>query len=94
MKTKAVIGKILALTLVLGLMVATVAMAEDKTITGTVDVNDSDVIIISADDGNDYLVQGRGLSEMIGKTVKVTGTLEGEGDARSIKVMEMEEVGD
>jgi hypothetical protein len=94
MKTKSVIGKVLAITLVLGLLVVTGAVAGEMAITGTVDQNDSGMIIISADDGDDYLVKGQDLSGMIGKTVKVTGTLAEEGDAKSITVMELEEVED
>ncbi len=92
MKTKTIIGAIMALTLVLGFLFTTGVAAENKTITGMVDVNDSDMIIISADDGEDYLVKGRDLTEMIGKAVKVTGTLEEGGDAKTITVMEMEEI--
>ena len=94
MKTRTAMGKILALALVLGLLVATGAAAADQAITGTVDQNDSGMIIISADDGEDYLVKGKDLAGMIGKTVKVTGTLSEEGDAKSITVMQLEEVGD
>jgi len=92
MKTKTVIGKVLALVLVLGFLVASGALAADMAITGTVDQNDSGMIILSADDGEDYLVKGKDLTDMIGKTVKVTGTLAQEGDAKSITVMELEEV--
>ena len=93
MKTKFIVCKILALTLVFGLLAATGAVAEDNAvITGMVDVNASDMIIISADDGEDYLVIGRDLSEMIGKTIKVTGTLEEKDDGKSISIMEIEEI--
>jgi hypothetical protein len=92
MKTKTVIGRVLALVLVLGFLVASGALAADMAITGTVDQNDSGMIILSADDGEDYLVKGKDLTDMIGKTVKVTGTLAQEGDAKSITVMELEEV--
>jgi len=94
MKAKSVIGKILAITLVLGLLVATGAVAGETAITGTVDENDSGMIIISADDGDDYLVKGQDLSGMIGNTVKVTGTMAEEDDAKTITVMELEEVED
>ena len=50
------------------------------------------MIVISADDGEDYLVKGQDLSNMIGKTIKVTGTLEQGDDAKSITVMEIEEI--
>lgn len=93
MKTKSIICKILVLTLVFGFLAATGAVAEDKTtIIGMVDVNANDMIIIAADDGEDYLVKGKDLSSMIGKTIKVTGTLEEGDDAQSITVMEMEEI--
>lgn len=92
MKTKTMSGKIFALTLAFGLLIAGAALAMDETITGTVDLNDSGKIIIMGDDGDDYLVKGKDLSVMVGKTVKVTGTLAEEGDAKVITVMEMEEV--
>ncbi|BBO87287.1 hypothetical protein [Desulfosarcina ovata] len=46
MKTKISMTKILALTLALGLLLATGAMAADETITGTVDKDDNGIIVI------------------------------------------------
>ena len=84
--------KILALTLVLGCLAVGNAMAAEETVTGTVAQNDSGMIIIAADDGEDYVVKGQDLSGMIGKSVKVTGTLAEEADAKSITVMNLEEI--
>ena len=92
MKTKNVVGKILALILVLGLLFAAGAVAADMAITGIVDQNDSGAFIILGDDGDDYLVSGRDLSDMVGKTVKVTGTIAEDADVKSITVMDLEEI--
>ncbi|HSO18829.1 MAG TPA: hypothetical protein VLT88_05200 [Desulfosarcina sp.] len=82
----------MALALVLGFTAAGPAIAAEETISGTVEQNDSGMIIIAADDGEDYLVKGQDLSEMVGKSVKVTGTLAEEADAKSITVMNLEEI--
>jgi hypothetical protein len=84
--------KVLVIALVMGLVAAAGAMAAEETLTGTIMKNDSGMIIVSADDGSDYLVKGENLSDMVGKSVKVTGTLSEEADAKSITVMSMEEL--
>lgn len=76
MKSK--LMKCLAVMLVVGLMAVTGAIAEDGSVTGTVEKTDSG-IVISAADGSTYSVMGADLTEMVGKTVNATGTLaEGE----------------
>ena len=92
MKRSRLVLKIIATALVLGFLTAGAVVAAEETITGMVEQNDSGMIIISADDGEDYLVKGQDLSEMVGKSVKVTGTLAEEGDAKAITVMNMEEI--
>lgn len=92
MKRSRLVFKIIATVLVLGFLTAGAVVAAEETITGMVEQNDSGMIIISADDGEDYLVKGQDLSEMVGKSVKVTGTLAEEGDAKAITVMNMEEI--
>lgn len=86
--------RIIAVILAVGLLLASGAMAADQSVTGTIIENDSGNIIISADDGEDYLVQGKDLSEMLGKTVRVTGTLAEQEGAKSITVMKLEEIQD
>ena len=51
--------------------------------------------VIKTDDGQTYKILGQNMSAMIGKTVKVTGTLSKEGkDPRTIVVSTFEEVQD
>jgi hypothetical protein len=92
MKTSTVIGKILMPFLLLGFLATACSMSAEKIISGTVNQDDSGKIIIAADNGESYLIKGMDLSTMIGKTVKVTGTLAEEGDHKSITVMKMEEI--
>ncbi len=92
MKINTRISKIVAFTLALGLLLAVGVWAAEQSITGTVAENDAGKVIITADDGEDYLVEGKDLSGMIGKTVKVTGTLSEQGGAKAITVMKMEEM--
>lgn len=92
MKRSSLVLRVLVCALVLGCMAGGIAMAAEETITGTVAQNDSGMIIISADDGEDYLVEGQDLSEMVGKSVKVTGTLAEKEDVKSITVMNLEEI--
>ena len=92
MKRKSLILKILAVALVIGLLTATGAMAEDQTITGKIEKDANGKIILSAEDGENYAVKGQDLSGMVGKTVKVTGTLEEGMGEKSITVSSMEEV--
>lgn len=79
-------------------MVAQIGMASEEkaaadtelTIQGTIEQSDAGLVIV-ADDG-EYQLSGQDLSAMVGKQVKVTGTLtEGEG-VRMIKVMSVEEL--
>lgn len=50
------------------------AIASEGSLAGTIERTDQG-IVLSADNGNTYIVKGKDLSEMIGQTVKVTGTL-------------------
>lgn len=77
--------------LVVGLMAATGAIAEDNSITGTVEKTDQG-IVISADDGATYIVMGKDLTEMVGKTVKATGTLAEGKSGKILTVVSVEPV--
>lgn len=83
--------KIFAIMLVVGLMAATGAIAEDNSITGTVEKTDQG-IVISADDGATYIVMGKDLTEMVGKTVKATGTLAEGKSGKILTVVSVEPV--
>jgi ankyrin repeat protein len=50
------------------------AIAAEERIAGTIQKTDQG-IVLSADNGNTYIIIGKDLSEMIGRTVSVTGTL-------------------
>lgn len=83
--------KIISIMLVVGFMAAAFAVAAEQTITGTVEKTDQG-IVISAQDGDNYLVKGKDLTDMVGKTVKAIGTM-AEGDSgKTITVMSVEEV--
>ena len=92
MKRNNVVRKTLVFALVMVFLAAFGAMAMEESVTGVVHKSDTGEMMIKADDGMDYMVEGEDLSSMVGKTVKVTGTLEEKADVTSIKVMKMEEV--
>lgn len=83
--------KWLAVMLIVGLMAATGAIAGDQSVTGTVEKTDQG-IVIAADDGATYIVMGKDLSEMVGKTVKATGTLEEGASGKTLTVISVEPV--
>ena len=75
-------------------MVAAVGMAvageDQQTITGKVLKADPGLVLDS--DGGEYILTGEDLSKMVGKNVKVTGTIsEGEG-GKTIDVIDFEEI--
>jgi len=84
--------KWLAVMLVVGLLAATGAIAGDNSITGTVEKNDKGVVVISADNGDQYIVMGKDLTTMIGKTVKATGTLAEGKSGKILTVVSVEPV--
>ncbi len=81
----------IAVMLVIGFLTAAVAIAGDQSITGTVEKTKQG-IVISADDGATYMVQGKDLSEMVGKTVKATGTLAEGKSGKTLTVISIEPV--
>ena len=83
--------KLFAVMLVIGLVAATGAIAADDSITGTVEQTDNG-IVISADDGDQYIVMGKDLSSMVGKTVKATGTLAEGKSGKILTVISVEPV--
>ncbi len=84
--------KWLAVMLVVGLLAATGAIAGDESITGTVEKNDKGVVVISADNGDQYIVMGKDLTSMVGKTVKATGTLAEGKSGKILTVVSVEPV--
>ncbi|WP_372683297.1 DUF5818 domain-containing protein [Desulfosarcina sp.] len=74
------------------MVVATAGLAlADDSITGTI-AEKGDLIVLDAADGS-YILEGNDLViEMVGKKVKVTGTVAEKENMRVIKVVTMEEV--
>ena len=83
--------KWLAVLLVVGLLAATGAIASDESITGTIEKTDQG-IVISADNGDSYIVMGKDLSDMVGETVKATGTLAESQEGKTLTVISIEPV--
>lgn len=91
MNRKQIVWKLLVVVAIIGLLAVGSAMAAEETISGTIEQGDQG-IVISADDGQTYMVQGQDLSSMVGKTVKATGTLEEGKSGMTINVTKVEEV--
>ncbi|MEJ2643215.1 MAG: DUF5818 domain-containing protein [Desulfosarcinaceae bacterium] len=92
MKASRVVKGVLAVVLVVGLLFTVTAMAAESTFTGMVDEDAQGTFILSADDGEDYVITGSGLESMVGKTVKITGTLAEDAEPKTITIMSIEEV--
>ncbi|MCK8601193.1 hypothetical protein [Desulfoferrobacter suflitae] len=84
-------GLVIAFTLVMLIWCSVLsASGRDEVITGTV-IQTEEGIIIEADDG-DYLVEGRDLSDMIGKFVEATGRVTETEEGYVISVEQFEEL--
>ena len=83
--------KIVSIMIVIGFLVTPFAFAGEKSVTGTVEQTDQG-IVISAADGDTYMVSGQDLTSMVGKTVKATGTLEESDAGKTLTVISVEEV--
>ena len=79
--------KVFAILLVIGLVAATGAIAGDQSITGMVEKTDQG-IVISADNGDTYIVAGKDLSAMVGQT----GTLAEGQSGKTLTVISVEPV--
>jgi hypothetical protein len=66
------------------------AGADKITLQGTVEQSDNG-LIINAEDGT-YMLSGEDLSNMVGKTVEVTGTVSESDAGKTINVMSVKEV--
>lgn len=91
MKRKHLVWKLLALVTIIGLLSVAGAVAAEETVTGVIEQGDQG-IVLSADDGETYIVQGQDLSGMVGKSVKATGTLEEGMSGKTITVSSVEEI--
>jgi len=91
MKRNHLIWKLLAVVMIVGLLSVPAAMAAEETVTGVIEQGDQG-IVLSADDGETYMVQGQDLSEMVGKSVKATGMLSEGESGKTITVTKVEEI--
>ncbi len=91
MKPKHLVWKLLAVVTIIGLLSVAGAMAAEETVTGIIEQGDQG-IVITADDGETYMVQGQDLSGMVGKSVKATGTLGEDMSGKTITVTSVEEI--
>jgi hypothetical protein len=92
MTRKQVFWKLLAVVAVVGMLLATNAVAADEeTISGTI-VETDQGIFLSADDGATFKVEGQDLSDMVGKDVAITGTLTENESGKTITVINVEEI--
>ncbi len=80
-----------AVMVIVGMLAATGAIAGDNSITGTVEKTDNG-IVISADNGDQYIVMGKDLTDLVGKTVKATGTLAEGKSGKILTVISVEPV--
>ena len=91
MRKESMIWKIVIATVILGLFAATAAMAGDETITGVIEKTDQG-IILSADNGERFMVRGQDCSSMVGKSVKATGAVMEDKSGMVIEVTSVEEI--
>lgn len=92
MTRKQLFWKLLAVVAVVGLLLASNAVAADEeTISGTIMETDQG-IVLSADDGATFKVEGQDLSDMVGKNVAITGTLTEGESGKTITVISVEEI--
>lgn len=90
LKKHITVGLVVAMFMV----VATAGLGiAEEIITGTI-VEKGEIIVLDASDGSYILEGGEMTPEMVGKTVKVTGTVEVKNDMRVITVLSMEEIGE
>ncbi|XPS87508.1 uncharacterized protein Dvar_55260 [Desulfosarcina variabilis str. Montpellier] len=82
--------------LVIGLLFTATAMATQKgkqeTIQGTLEKGEKGITVIKTDDGQTFTVLGQNMAKMIGKKVKITGTLTKGGGNRSVIVSRFEPI--
>jgi hypothetical protein len=92
MQKKQLIWKLLVVVTIIGLLSVSGAMAADEqTVSGTIEKGEAG-IVITADDGMTYAVQGKDLSAMVGKSVKATGTLAESESGKTITVVKVVEI--
>lgn len=92
MKRKQLLWKLLAVAAVVGMLFGSMAVAGDeRTISGTILENDQG-IVLATDDGTTYMVEGEDVADMVGKNVRVTGTLTEGESGKTITIIGIEEI--
>ena len=86
----------IAIFVVLGLVITTVAMAAEKggqdTVLGMVEKGEKGITMVKTDDGQAITILNKNMADMIGKKVKLTGTLTKTKKNKSIIVTSVEEI--
>ena len=84
-----ILKKVLVATTLLCLLTATGVIASDNSISGVVEQTDQGYVI-TADDGQEYIVSGKDLSALVGQKVQVTGTLAEDEAGKTITIDHIE----
>ena len=99
MKSKTGFRLAIALFVVFGLVLASTALivdtvnaAEPQTFQGVLEESEKGPLVLKTDDGQSFNILGMNLREMVGKTLKVTGTVSKGKSTRAIVVSSFEEV--
>ena len=97
MKRNRVFRAAVAVFMMIGLMIAVNAIAVDKgpqqTIQGTVEKGEKGITMIKTDDGQAFTILSKNMSDMVGKRVKITGTLTKGAKNKAVIVSSFEEMG-
>jgi hypothetical protein len=80
---------IIGLTMVVCLAGVAPVLAADS-VTGTIEQGDNGLVLQAAD--GEYILAGQDLSDMVGKKIKVTGTIEDSDAGKTLTVTSFEEV--
>ena len=90
------LGLAIVMVMVIGLLITTTAMAtqqgKQETIQGTLEKGQKGITVIKTDEGQTFTVLGQNMAKMIGKKVKITGTLTQGGSNRSVIVTRFEPI--
>jgi hypothetical protein len=96
MKRDKVIRVAATIFVLFGLVFTTAAIAATKgpaqTIQGIVEKGEKGITMVKTDDGQAFIILNKNMTEMIGKKVKVTGTLSKGTKTKSIVVTHFEEI--
>ena len=93
MKSNVIGRTLLMLCLLIGVVAFVSCSGGEQTITGTVEKTDAGHVLVASDGASSYkLVENQDFSSMIGKTVKLTGTLMDRESGKAIAVTSFEVV--